>query len=238
MIVIGLETSSSAASIAVAQDHQILAETFLRVDTLYAEQLPGLLKRTLAEANVTIQGVDGFAVSIGPGSYTGLRVGLSLVKGLAFATGKPFAAVPTLDAVAYNLPYCRYPVHVMLDARRGQVYAARYDMTEGRPERASAFQAAAVEDIISDVHETAVFAGSGAEVYRTQIYESLGDKAHFLPPGVACLHASSIVCMGAHALQQGEHASLYDLEPLYLRRPIFTKQPATHSKRVRNLSGK
>ena len=117
MIVIGLETSSSAASIAVAQDHQILAETFLRVDTLYAEQLPGLLIRTVAEANVTIQGVDGFAVSIGPGSYTGLRVGLSLVKGLAFATGKPFAAVPTLDAVAYNLPYCRYPVHVMLDAR-------------------------------------------------------------------------------------------------------------------------
>lgn len=235
MIIIGLETSSPAASVAIAQNHHILADATLQSGAVYAEQLPGLLERTLAEAEITIQDVDGFAISIGPGSYTGLRVGLSLVKGLAFSTGKPMAAVPTLDAVAYNLPYCKYPIHVLLDARRGQVYAARYDMADGELERTSVFQASAIEDIISEVHEPVVFAGSGAEAYRSKLYESLGDNAHFLPPGVARLHASSIVCMGTHALQQGEHASLYDLEPLYLRRPIFTKQPATRAEHVRKL---
>lgn len=235
MIIIGLETSSPAASVAIAQNHHILADATLQSGAVYAEQLPGLLERTLAEAEITMQDVDGFAISIGPGSYTGLRVGLSLVKGLAFSTGKPMAAVPTLDAVAYNLPYCRYPLHVLLDARRGQVYAARYDMTDGQLKRTSVFQASAIEALISEVHEPVVFAGSGAEAYRDQLYESLGDNAHFLPPGVARLHASSIVCMGTHALQQGEHASLYDLEPLYLRRPIFTKQPATRAEHVRKL---
>ena len=235
MIVIGLETSSPAASVAVAQDHHILSDAALQSRAVYAEQLPGLLERALAEAEITFQDVDGFAISIGPGSYTGLRVGLSLVKGLAFSTGKPIVAVPTLDAVAYTLPYCGYPVHVLLDARRGQVYTARYDMTDGRPERTSAFQATAIEDIIAEVHEPVVFAGSGAEVYRAQLFEALGDQVRFLPPGVARLHASSIVCMGTHMLQHGEQASLYDLEPLYLRRPIFAKQPATRAERLRKL---
>lgn len=236
MIVIGLETSSSTASVAIAQDQQILAETALKLGAVYAEQLPGLIQRSLKEAGLTIQDVDGLAVSIGPGSYTGLRVGLSLIKGLAFAGGKPIAAVPTPDAVAWNLPYCRLPVQVLLDARRGRVYAAQYDVAGGRPQRTADLKAATVEEIVSDIQEPVVFAGSGAEVYRADIQAALGDRAQFPPPGTGRLQASAVVSIGAEALERGEQASLYDLEPLYLRPPIFARQPAARAEYARKLS--
>ena len=138
MIVVGLETSSASAGIAVIRDQEVMADATLEIGAVYAEQLPAILERTMGELDLQWSAVDGFAISIGPGSYTGLRVGLSLVKGLAYVTKRPVAAVPTLDAIAFQVPFSRYPVHVLTDARRGQVYEARYETGEGRPKRGSA----------------------------------------------------------------------------------------------------
>ena len=85
------------------------------------------IDRVLYDARMTIPEVEGLAVSIGPGSFTGLRIGLSTVKGLALATGKPVVGVPTLHALAWSLPYCRYPVCSILDARKQEVYCALFE---------------------------------------------------------------------------------------------------------------
>ena len=108
MIVVGLETSSATAGIAVIRDQQVIADATLEIGAVYAEQLPGILDRTMGDLSLQWSEVEGFAISIGPGSYTGLRVGLSLVKGLAYVTKRPVAAVPTLEC--RRLPSTLLPV--------------------------------------------------------------------------------------------------------------------------------
>ena len=232
MIVVGLETSSATAGIAVIRDQQVMADATLEIGAVYAEQLPGILDRTMGDLNLQWSEVEGFAISIGPGSYTGLRVGLSLVKGLAYVTKRPVAAVPTLDAVAFQVPCCRYPVHVLADARRGQVYEARYDTEDGLPKRITDFRVGILEDVVKPIEDTVLLIGSGVDAYRSRIVDALGDRARFAPPGTGRLMASSTAFMGMESLLKGEHASLNELEPLYLRRPDFARQPPSRLERT------
>ena len=232
MIVVGLETSSATAGIAVIRDQQVMADATLEIGAVYAEQLPGILDRTMGDLSLQWSEVEGFAISIGPGSYTGLRVGLSLVKGLAYVTKRPVAAVPTLDAVAFQVPCCRYPVHVLADARRGQVYEARYDTEDGLPKRITDFRVGILEDVVETIEDTVLLIGSGIDAYRSRIVDALGDRARFAPPGTGRLMASSTAFMGMESLLKGEHASLNELEPLYLRRPDFARQPPSRLERT------
>ena len=232
MIVVGLETSSATAGIAVIRDQQVMADATLEIGAVYAEQLPGILDRTMGDLSLQWSEVEGFAISIGPGSYTGLRVGLSLVKGLAYVTKRPVAAVPTLDAVAFQVPCCRYPVHVLADARRGQVYEARYDTEDGLPKRITDFRVGILEDVVETIEDTVLLIGSGVDAYRSRIVDALGDRARFAPPGTGRLMASSTAFMGMESLLKGEHASLNELEPLYLRRPDFARQPPSRLERT------
>ena len=232
MIVVGLETSSATAGIAVIRDQQVMADATLEIGAVYAEQLPGILDRTMGDLNLQWLEVEGFAISIGPGSYTGLRVGLSLVKGLAYVTKRPVAAVPTLDAVAFQVPCCRYPVHVLADARRGQVYEARYDTEDGLPKRITDFRVGILEDVVKPIEDTVLLIGSGVDAYRSRIVDALGDRARFAPPGTGRLMASSTAFMGMESLLKGEHASLNELEPLYLRRLDFARQPPSRLERT------
>ena len=225
MIVVGLETSSASAGIAVIRDQEVMADATLEIGAVHAEQLPEILERTMGDLGLPWSDVDGFAISIGPGSYTGLRVGLSLVKGLAYVTKQPVAAVPTLDAIAFQVPYSRYPVHVMTDARRGQVYEARYETGEGRPNRTTEYQVGILEDVVAPIEGTAVLVGSGVDAYRSDIAALLGERARFAPAGTGRLLASSTAFLGMDRLIRDEHASLNELEPLYLRRADFARQP-------------
>ena len=232
MIVVGLETSSATAGIAVIRDQQVMADATLEIGAVYAEQLPGILERTMGDLGLKWSEVEGFAISIGPGSYTGLRVGLSLVKGLAYVTKRSVAAVPTLDTVAFQVPYCRYPVHVLADARRGQVYEARYDTEDGRPKRITDFRVGILEDVVEHIEDSVLLIGSGVDAYRSRIIDVLGERARFAPPGTGRLMASSTAFLGMDKLSKGEHASLNELEPLYLRRPDFAKQPPSRFERA------
>ena len=232
MIVVGLETSSATAGIAVIRDRQVLADTTLEVGAVYAEQLPGILERTMGDLDLQWREVEGYAISIGPGSYTGLRVGLSLVKGLSYVTKRPVAAVPTLDAVAFQVPCCRYPVHVFTDARRGQVYEARYDTGDGCPRRTTEFRVGLLEDVLESIEDTVLLVGSGVEAYRPGIVSALGDRARFAPPGTGRLMASSTAFLGLDLLRQGGQANLHELEPLYLRKTEFARQPPSRLNRT------
>ncbi len=225
MIVVGLETSSTNAGIAVIRGGQVLAETSLEVGAVHAEKLPGILERTMGDLGLQWTEVEGFAISIGPGSYTGLRVGLSLVKGLAYVTKNPVAAVPTLDAIAFQVPCCRYPVHVLADARRGRVYEARYDTAGGWPKQITDFRSSLLEDVLETIEDKVLLVGSGVDEHRTRIVSTLGERACFPPPGTGRLMASSTAFLGLNRLKRGEQADLNGLEPLYLRKTDFATQP-------------
>lgn len=225
MIVVGLETSSTIAGIAVIRDHQVMAEASQELGGVHAEKLPGMLERTMGDLDVQWSDVEGFAISIGPGSYTGLRVGLSLVKGLAYVTKRPVAAVPTLDTIAFQVPCCGYPVHVLTDARRGQVYEARYDTSGCRTERQTEYRVGLLEDVLASIGDKVLLVGNGVDAYRPDIVAILGDRACFPPAGAGRLMASSTAFLGLDRLKRGEQSDLNALEPLYLRKADFARQP-------------
>ena len=225
MIVVGLETSSTIAGIAVIRDRHVMAEASQELGGVHAEKLPGMLERIMGDLGMEWSEVEGFAISIGPGSYTGLRVGLSLVKGLAYVTKRPVAAVPTLDAIAFQVPCSRYPVHVLTDARRGQVYEARYDTSCGWPERQSEFRVGLLEDVLASIEDKVLLVGSGVDAYRPDIVTVLGERACFPPSGAGRLMASSTAFLGLDQLKRGEQSDLNTLEPLYLRKTDFARQP-------------
>ncbi len=231
MIVVGFETSSTNAGIAVIRDREVMADATLEAGAVYAEQLPVILERTMGDLGLKWPEVEGFAISIGPGSYTGLRVGLSLVKGLAYVTKRPVAAVPTLDAVAYQAPCCRYPVHVLTDARRGQVYEARFDTGDGWPKRMTEYRVGLLEDVLEAIEDTVLLIGSGVDAYRELIVSSLGDRARFAPPGTGRPMAPSTAFLGLDRLERGEQADLNELMPLYLRKTDFVRQPPSRLER-------
>ena len=127
MKILSVETSTMLGGVAIIDEHAgLIAETRLNVKTTHSERLMTAVNNTLLQSELNLEDIDAFAVAIGPGSFTGLRIGLSTVKGLSYATGKPVVTVPTLDAFAWSFSYSIYPVCMMLDARKSEVYAAVY----------------------------------------------------------------------------------------------------------------
>lgn len=126
MKILAIDTSTMLGGIAIMEDSKLIAESRLNVKSTHSERLMTEIEHCLKQSVLRIMDIDVFAVAIGPGSFTGLRIGLSTVKGFSFATGKPIVAVPTLEALAWNFPYSKYPVCTMLDARKREVYAALF----------------------------------------------------------------------------------------------------------------
>src|SRR4030043_141113 len=127
MKILAIETSTMLGGIAIVDDLSgLIAEVRLNVKSTHSERLVTATDYVLKQAGLKVSDIDVFAVAIGPGSFTGLRIGLSTVKGFSYATGKPIVSVPTLEALAWNFPYCRSPVCTMLDARKKEVYAALF----------------------------------------------------------------------------------------------------------------
>ncbi len=126
MRVLAVDTSTMAGGVALLDDDRIVGESLLDVRTTHSERLMVAVDRALGDAGWTAASLDGFAVAVGPGSFTGLRIGLAAVKGLAFALGRPIAAVPTLDAMAAGLAWASRPVCPVLEARKGEVFASLY----------------------------------------------------------------------------------------------------------------
>lgn len=125
MKILAIETSTLLGGIAILDESSgLVTEAKLNVKSTHSERLMTEIAHALEKASILADDIDTFAVSIGPGSFTGLRIGLSTVKGFSYATGKPIVAVPTLEALSWNFPFCRYPVCTMLDARKKEVYAA------------------------------------------------------------------------------------------------------------------
>src|SRR5512142_2134490 len=126
MYVLGIETSTKTGSVAVISDSGVIAQYSLNIEVTHSERLMSTVDRVLKDTGIALSQLGGFAVATGPGSFTGLRIGVSTVKGLAFATNKPVAAVSTLYALAWNVSHAACPVCPLLDARKNEVYAAVY----------------------------------------------------------------------------------------------------------------
>lgn len=215
-MILALETATLATSVALLRGEALVAE-WTHVDARpHSERLLPAIDALLARAGVALGAVEAFAVSAGPGSFTGLRIGIATVKGLAFGGDRPVAAVPTLAALALGAADGRSPVAALLDARRGEVYAALY-APDGAP---LAPEAVLTPEALAErlPPGTRLVAGEGSGEAAAAVAARLGEKAHVLPAPHGVARAYAVGVLGARALARGEGVPAARLVPRYVRR--------------------
>ncbi len=210
MRVLAVETSTLAGGAALLDGDRVRGQYVLDVRVTHSERLMGAVDRLLADAGWTPRDLEGLAVAVGPGSFTGLRVGISTVKGLALALGIPVAPVPTLDAMAASLPFAALPVCPVLDARKHEVYAARYRWDGRAMRREWDYLAVAPAELARRLHEPTVLLGDAARAIASP-HARLAPPTHQIP-WPAC-----VGLLGHARLAAGETVAAADLVPIYLR---------------------
>lgn len=217
MRLLTIQTATPAGSVALTDDSRLLGELFLDVRRPHGSWLLGAVHQLLEAGGMTVSDLDGFGVTVGPGSFTGLRVGLATVKGLALATGKPIAGVSTLRTLALQAPHAAFPVCAVLDARKKEVYAATFSWADGVPWPDGPERVLLPENLLAELKGPTLFVGDGAGAYRTLIARQLGERAHFLPAHYAPPRAAHAALLAARAFASGETQSAAEINPVYIR---------------------
>ena len=217
MKLLAVETSTLMGSIAVVDGNRILCELTLHVEETHSSQLMPAIDHVLKTVGLAPGELDGFAIALGPGSFTGLRIGMSTVKGLATATSKPVVGVPTLEAMAWGFPFCPHLICPLIDARMKEVYAAWFSSKEGTVVRRSEDLVLPPSVLLEEVAEETLFFGSGAQRYREEITEMMGDLARFASPEIMGARASIVGMLAAEKMNRNEISDTDSLEPLYIR---------------------
>jgi tRNA threonylcarbamoyladenosine biosynthesis protein TsaB len=210
MRVLAIETSTLAGGVALVDGERLVAEYLLDVSVTHSERLLAAVDRVLADTGWTVRDVQGLAVSAGPGSFTGLRVGISTAKGLAMASGLPIAAVPTLDAIATALPWAALPVCAVLAARKSEVYAALYRWGGEGFRRVSEYLAISPEALAASLSEPTLLLGDGADAIRSP-------HARVVPPPRRVPSPACVAVLGHAMLRLGDTVTAAALTPFYLR---------------------
>ncbi|MGE5253764.1 MAG: tRNA (adenosine(37)-N6)-threonylcarbamoyltransferase complex dimerization subunit type 1 TsaB [Planctomycetaceae bacterium] len=228
MLILAVETSTFTGSVALVEGAteggdspslRVIGETTLQVSETHSSRLMPSIDRLLRETSLPVQKVQGIAVGLGPGSFTGLRIAVSTVKGLAFALRVPVAGVPTLDALANNILYASTQVCPVLDARKKEVYAALFRGDgEGQLKKISDDWVLSPEDLCSRISEATVLVGNGTEVYAEIFRRRLGSRALFAPPELSFPRAVQVARLALPAFQRGEKLDLFRFTPIYVRR--------------------
>jgi tRNA threonylcarbamoyladenosine biosynthesis protein TsaB len=219
MKILSIETSTMLGGVAIVDEKTgLVAETRLNVKTTHSERLMSVIDHVLHQSEMDLESIDAFAVAIGPGSFTGLRIGLSTAKGLSYATGKPIVAVPTLEAFAYNFPYCSHPLCLMLDARKGEVYAAVFKWEGESFSRLIEDTSIGAEDLVRNLDGAVLFAGEGAVLYKQRITEVMKDRAVFASPEKMVPSPANVAVLGLARAVRGEFADVPSAVPRYIRK--------------------
>ena len=217
MLVMGVETSAMQGGVALVGDEGLISEYTLSVQATHSERLLPAIDRMLREAGVGLDALSGLAVSIGPGSFTGLRIGLSTIKGLAYSTGLPVVGVPTLEALAWSVPFAGWQICPVLDARKQEVYAALFRYENGTLVRVMEDTALAPEALCARIRRRTIFLGDGLAAYGALFQRLLGDRMMVPPPASRGSRPACVADLGRERLIRGERDPADSLVPRYLR---------------------
>lgn len=175
MKILSVDSSAKTASVAVTDDEKLLSECFVNAGLTHSRTLMPMIDNALSQADMTIKDIDAFCVTCGPGSFTGIRIGISAVKGLALANEKPCAGVSTLHAAAYNFADEKCIVCAVMDARCNQVYTALFRCDNSAVTRLCEDKAISINDLFAELSgysETVYLVGDGAQL----CFEEFGEK--------------------------------------------------------------
>jgi tRNA threonylcarbamoyladenosine biosynthesis protein TsaB len=210
MRVLAVETSTLSGGAALLDGERIVGEYVLDVRVTHSERLMAAIDQLLSDAAWSARDLEGLAAAIGPGSFTGLRVGLSTVKGLALALSIPVAAVPTLDAMAAMLPFAALPVCPVLDARKREVYASLYRWDGLGMRREWEYLAVAPDELSRRLDEPVIVVGDGADAISSPYARRVVPPRRGPAPAV-------VGALGHARLAMGDTVPIAELAPIYLR---------------------
>jgi tRNA threonylcarbamoyladenosine biosynthesis protein TsaB len=221
VLILAVDTTTPGGSVALVEGDALLGEANVGSAATHSARLFRSIDFLLGALGRDVQAIDAFAVAAGPGSFTGIRIGLGAVKSLAFASGRPVAAVSTLAALASKLAdggarpglFCPF-----LDAKKGEVYAALFEARDGRLEEAVPQGAYAPDEFLARLPagRPIAFAGSGLEAYGDKVRAALGGRAAWA--GRSPFIAAEVGRIGAALLREGKAVDAASLEPLYFRK--------------------
>lgn len=220
MRILGIESSSLVASVAIVEDETTMAEYTVNFKKTHSQTLLPMIDEMVKLLEIDLSTVDAIAVSGGPGSFTGLRIGSATAKGLGLALHKPLIHVPTLDATAYNLYGTEALICPIMDARRNQVYTGIYRFRESFEivHGQDAMDIDGLIGILNSMGEPVIFLGDGVPVFRSRIEETLTVRALFAPAHVNRQRASAVAAMGAVYFKEGKTETAMEHKPDYLRK--------------------
>jgi tRNA threonylcarbamoyladenosine biosynthesis protein TsaB len=217
IILLGLETSGLTSGVYLSRENQLLGEMALNIQNIHSRGIALFVDQLLKLTDLALKQISAVVVSAGPGSFTGLRIGYSIAKGLAHALPKPLIEVPTLDVWAYQQGQTSYPVFSFIDAHRQEIFHAFYCWQGKELKRITNYQIMAIESLPDVVHEKTIFVGPDVERLSTQVQDLLGDRAVFAHPMQLQLQGWALLQLGYKKFVTGKFSDLNSCEPLYLR---------------------
>ena len=229
MKILALDSTAAVASVALCENEQLLGEYTVRNGNTHSETLLPMIESVLRFFEITPNDVDLFAAAVGPGSFTGVRIGAATLKGLAFATNKPCIGVSTLEALAYNLNHVNGLVAPVMNARRKQVYTALFRMKDGVAERLlpdSAIAIAELDEILSAYDEPVWLCGDGYDITA----ELLTHPICSTPERLRHQSAFSVAQTAYAAYLNGDRTTDVEMSPSYLRLSQAERERAEREK--------
>ncbi len=217
MRILAFDTSSKYFSLAIARDDTILVKLRKPLGVRLSRLIMPAIELALKKSGTTLKQIDYFAVGLGPGSFTGLRVGLSVIKGFAFSLGKPIAGVVSLDALARQADKFEGLVCPIIDAKRALVYAALY-RAGGNLRRRSQYLLISIENLLKKIgkKQKVFFLGDGVSLYRGEITKILGDSAIFADESIWYPKPENLIFLAREKIKNKQFDNYDKIVPLYL----------------------
>lgn len=215
MNILAIDTSTKNLSLAVSRDGRVLRSRNVKLARPLSSSIMPAIKGILKSARIRLEDIDGFAVGLGPGSFTSLRVGLATVKGLAFATGKPVVGVPSLDVLAMNANGAAR-ICTVVDAKRKLVYSCVYDKSGATVRRRRDYALESINEVLKPLKGAVMFIGDGAQLYQDEIKSAKRVRPSFITGKDALPRARHMVPLAWARFKAGKIDDIDGLTPIYL----------------------
>ncbi len=217
-LILAIDNSTMYGNVALTSPDGLLAERILLSRLTHSKRLLASLADILTESELDWPQLDAVAICLGPGSFTGLRIGLATAKGIAMATGLPLIGISSLDGLASQLPFASQQICPILDARKHEIYAALYGSSaSGEVERTSDYLVMPPEQLVEKIDRPTIFVGDGVNVYGEYLKEALGPKALFAPEHIIFPRAAAIAKLALSHYHREQFLDPASAVPHYIR---------------------
>ena len=214
MKILAIETSTYFGSVALSEDKEIIATYSLNIKSTHSERVMPLISQMLNDVQINISQIDTIVVSIGPGSFTGLRIGLATAKGIAYVNKIPIIPISTLKSLANNLAYPKYDICALIDAKRNDLYLGLFSPTLEEKYPACAISPEKVGNLLK---QPVIFVGNGFSQYKEDILNNLNVAYKLAPPHLNFPTATSLISLALGREYIYSLESISEIHPLYIK---------------------